>query len=106
MNNSIEIFGIIFPNLWLFILVFCYFIFYIIANIIPSFVCLYKCITDEDDWKMAPLYFIFCLVPFIGTIFSALFCDFYFDKNKILENLIIILTYIIVICFIGCLFNL
>ena len=102
MNNSIEIFGITFPNLWLFILLLSYCVVYVIANVIPAFGCLYKIIKDEDGLLYAPLYFILCLVPFYGTVFATLFYDF----GKKSENAMVILTYVIIICFICCLFNL
>lgn len=101
MNNSIEIFGIIFPNLWLFILILCYCVVYVIVNIIPAFGCLDKIIKEKSGLLYAPLYFLLCLIPFYGTIFASLFYDFE-EKSK---NAVMILTFVIVICFIGCLVN-
>lgn len=101
MNNSIEIFGITFPNLWLFILVLSYCAVYVIVNVIPAFGCLYKIIKEKSGLLYAPLYFLLCLVPFYGTVFAALFYDF----GKKSKNAIIILTYVIIICFICCLFT-
>lgn len=102
MNNSIEIFGITFPNLWLFILVLSYCAVYVIVNVIPAFRCLYKIIKEKGGLLYAPLYFLLCLVPFYGTVFAVLFYDF----GKKSKNAVIILTYVIIICFICCLFNL
>lgn len=101
MNNSIEIFGITFPSIWLFILVLSYCCVYIVFNVIPAFGCLYKIIKEKTGLLYAQLYFLLCLVPFFGTIFAALFYDFG-EKSK---NAIIILTYVIVICFIGCIIS-
>ncbi len=102
MNNSIEIFGMIFPNLWLVIMLLCFCCVYIIFNIIPAFGCLHEIVKEKNGLLYAPLYFLLCLVPFYGTVFASLFYDFEQKSN----NIILFLTYIIIICFIGCLFNL
>lgn len=102
MNNPFLFLGIEFPNIWLFILLLGYCCVYIVLNIVPAFGCLYEIIKNRDGLLYAPLYFLLCLVPFYGTVFALLFYDFG-EKSK---NIIILLTYIIVICFIGCLFNL
>ena len=101
MNNSIEIFGIIFPNLWLFIMLLCFCCVYIVFNLVPAFGCLYETIKNKDGLLYAPLYFILCLIPFYGTVFASLFYDFGRKSNAIL----LLLTYIIIICFIGCLIS-
>ena len=101
MNNSIEIFGTTFPSIWLFILVLSYCCVYNVFNVIPAFGCLHEIIKEKDGLLYAPLYFLLCLVPFFGTIFAELFYDFG-EKSK---NAIIILTYVIVICFIGCIIS-
>lgn len=102
MNSSIEIFGMIFPNLWLFILMLSFCGVYIVFNIVPAFGCLYETIKNKDGLLYAPLYFLFCLIPFYGTVFASVFYDFG-EKSK---NILFLLTYIIIICFIGCLVNL
>ena len=46
-------------------------------------------------------HFLLCLVPFFGTVFATLFYDFGQKSN----NIMLLLTYIIIICFIGCIIS-
>ena len=102
MNNPILFLGIEFPHLWLFIILLCFCCVYIVCNIVPAFVCLSEIIKEKNGFLYAPLYFLLCLIPFYGTVFASLFYDLGQKSNKIM----ILLTYIIIICFIGCLVNL
>lgn len=97
MNNPILFLGIEFPNVWLLIFLCCIILVYIIANVIPALSCLYICIKDKGNLLYIPLYFLFCLIPFLGTAFSCIF----YEWNNILNKCFIILAYIIIISFIG-----
>lgn len=97
MNNPILFLGIGFPNVWSLIMLCCIILVYIIANVIPALSCPYICIKDGVDILYIPLYFIFCLIPFLGTMFAFTFYEWDNRLNKIL----IILLYIIIISFIG-----
>lgn len=99
MNNPILLLGIEFPSIWLLILWCCFILAYIIANVIPALLCPYICIKDGIDILYIPLYFLFCLVPFFGTMFAFAF----YEWNNMLNKIFIILVYIIIISFIGAL---
>lgn len=102
MNNPVLFLGIEFPNLWLFIMLLCFCCVYIVVNIVPAFGCLHKIMKERDGLLYAPLYFLLCLIPFYGTVFASLFYDFGQKSN----NIMLLLVYIVIICFIGCLVNL
>lgn len=97
MNNPILFLGIDFPNIWSLIFLCCIILVYIIANVIPAFLCLYIYVKYKNDLLYIPLYFILCLIPYIGTIFSFTF----YDWNNLNNKVFIILVYIIIISFIG-----
>ena len=97
MNNPILFLGIEFPNVWSLILLCCFILIYIIANVIPALSCLFFYIKDKSELLYIPLYFIFCLIPFLGTMFAFTF----YEWHDILNKILIILLYIIIISFIG-----
>ena len=97
MNNPILFLGIEFPNVWSLIFLCCIILVYIIANVIPALSCLYICIKGKSDLLYIPLYFIFSLIPFLGTMFAFAF----YDWNNFYDKILIILLYIIIISFIG-----
>ena len=99
MNNPILFLGIEFPNVWLLILLCCFILVYIIANVIPALLCPYICIKDKADPLYIPLYFIFCLIPFYGTVFASIF----YEWNNMINKVFIIFVYIMIISFIGAL---
>lgn len=86
-----------FPNWWAVAIALIFLILYIIANVIPAFVVVYRGLKERDFWY-TPLIFIFTLVPFIGSLFGLYTM---WDESEKMTKFVLLLAYALIVCVIG-----